>query len=137
VCVYSMVWRREKENDSRYTEGISPCNKTVYQICNIRYICNMLPREDERYRADRMQTSLCSGVHINIWLAHLSGEQRCPQIISKEVERMRVHSLLAPVAWERRGLTHNLCRGTCDRLRMKCDRMWLQTWTIVIICVQQ
>jgi hypothetical protein len=40
VCVYAMVQRREKEKDSRYTEGIGPCSKTVYQTCNIMYICN-------------------------------------------------------------------------------------------------
>jgi len=27
VCVYSMVQRREKEKDSRYTRGISPCSR--------------------------------------------------------------------------------------------------------------
>ena len=41
MCVYSIVQRREKENDSRYTGGISPCSRTVYQTCNIMYICNI------------------------------------------------------------------------------------------------
>jgi hypothetical protein len=27
VCVYSMIQRREKEKDSRYTGGISPCSR--------------------------------------------------------------------------------------------------------------
>jgi len=36
--------------------------------------------------ADRMLTSLCSGVNIKIWLGHLSGQQRISQISSKEVE---------------------------------------------------
>jgi len=41
VCVYSMVQRREKEKDSRYIqEASAPAAVTVYQTCNIMYICN-------------------------------------------------------------------------------------------------
>jgi len=43
VCVYSMVQRREKEKDSRYIqEASAPAAVTVYQTCNIMYICNRL-----------------------------------------------------------------------------------------------
>jgi len=36
VRVYSIVQRREKEKDSRYTDETSaPAAVTVYQICNI------------------------------------------------------------------------------------------------------
>jgi hypothetical protein len=39
--VYSMVQRREKEKDSRYIqEASAPAAVTVYQTCNIMYICN-------------------------------------------------------------------------------------------------
>jgi len=38
--MYSMV-QREKEKDSRYIQEVSaPAAVTVYQICNITYICN-------------------------------------------------------------------------------------------------
>jgi hypothetical protein len=41
VCVYSMVQRRDKEKDSRYIqEASAPAAVTVYQTCNIMYICN-------------------------------------------------------------------------------------------------
>ena len=41
VCVYSIVQRREKEKDSRYIqEASAPAAVTVYQTCNIMYICN-------------------------------------------------------------------------------------------------
>jgi hypothetical protein len=41
VYVYSMVQRREKEKDSRYIqEASAPASVTVYQTCNIMYICN-------------------------------------------------------------------------------------------------
>jgi hypothetical protein len=41
VYMYSMVQRREKEKDSRYIqEASAPAAVTVYQICNIMYICN-------------------------------------------------------------------------------------------------
>jgi len=41
VCVYSMVQRREKDKDSRYIqEASAPAAVTVYQTCNIMYICN-------------------------------------------------------------------------------------------------
>jgi hypothetical protein len=41
VCVYSMVQRREKEKNSRYIQDAStPAAVTVYQTCNIMYICN-------------------------------------------------------------------------------------------------
>jgi hypothetical protein len=37
-----MVQRREKEKDSRYIqEASAPAAVTVYQTCNIMYICNM------------------------------------------------------------------------------------------------
>ena len=40
--MYSMVQRREKEKDSRYIqEASAPAAVTVYQTCNIMYICNM------------------------------------------------------------------------------------------------
>jgi len=40
VYMYSMV-QREKEKDSRYIQEVSaPAAVTVYQICNITYICN-------------------------------------------------------------------------------------------------
>jgi len=43
VRVYSMVQRREKEKDSRYIqEASAPAAVTVYQTCNIMYICNTL-----------------------------------------------------------------------------------------------
>ena len=39
--MYSMVQRREKEKDSRYLqEASAPAAVTVYQTCNIMYICN-------------------------------------------------------------------------------------------------
>jgi len=39
--VYSMVYRGEKEQDSRYIqEASAPAAVTVYQTCNIMYICN-------------------------------------------------------------------------------------------------
>jgi len=42
--VYSMVQRREKEKDSRYIqEASAPAAVTVYQTCNIMYICNSMP----------------------------------------------------------------------------------------------
>jgi hypothetical protein len=42
MSVYSMVQRREKEKDSRYIqEASAPAAVTVYQTCNIMYICNM------------------------------------------------------------------------------------------------
>jgi hypothetical protein len=44
VCVYSMVQRREKEKGSRYIqEASAPAAVTVYQTCNIMYICNTSP----------------------------------------------------------------------------------------------
>jgi len=43
VCVYSMVQRREKVKDSRYIqEASAPAAVTVYQTCNIMYICNIV-----------------------------------------------------------------------------------------------
>jgi hypothetical protein len=40
--VYSIVQRREKEKDSRYIqEASAPAAVTVYQTCNIMYICNI------------------------------------------------------------------------------------------------
>jgi len=39
LATLSYIEKRE-EKDSRYTGGISPCSKTVYQTCNIMYICN-------------------------------------------------------------------------------------------------
>ena len=40
--MYSMVQRREKEKDSRYIQKASaPAAVTVYQTCNIMYICNI------------------------------------------------------------------------------------------------
>jgi len=42
-CVYPMVQRREKEKDSRYIqEASAPAAVTVYQTCNIMYICNIV-----------------------------------------------------------------------------------------------
>jgi hypothetical protein len=39
--VYSMVHRREKKKDSRYIqEASAPAAVTMYQTCNIMYICN-------------------------------------------------------------------------------------------------
>ena len=39
--MYSMVQRREKEKESRYIqEASAPAAVTVYQTCNIMYICN-------------------------------------------------------------------------------------------------
>ena len=37
-----ILWYREKRGERLeiYTEGISPCSRTVYQTCNIMYICN-------------------------------------------------------------------------------------------------
>jgi len=32
--------KREGERLEIYTGGISPCSSTVYQTCNIMYICN-------------------------------------------------------------------------------------------------
>jgi len=40
VCVYSTVQRKEKKRLEIYTGGISPAAVTVYQTCNIMYICN-------------------------------------------------------------------------------------------------
>jgi len=41
MSVYSKVQRREKEKDSRYIpEASAPTAVSVYQICNIMYICN-------------------------------------------------------------------------------------------------
>jgi len=38
-----MVQRREKEKDSRYIqEASAPAAVTVYQTCNIMYICNII-----------------------------------------------------------------------------------------------
>jgi len=42
VRVFYGTEKQEKEKDSRYTGGISPCSRTVYQTCNIMYICNTL-----------------------------------------------------------------------------------------------
>jgi len=39
--MYSMVQGREKEKGSRYIQEVSaPAAVTVYQTCNIMYICN-------------------------------------------------------------------------------------------------
>ena len=44
VCIDRLkVQRREKEKDSRYIqEASAPAAVTVYQTCNIMYICNRL-----------------------------------------------------------------------------------------------
>ena len=45
MCMYSMVQRREKEKNSRYIqEASAPAAVTVYQTCNIMYICNIFLR---------------------------------------------------------------------------------------------
>jgi len=47
--VYSMVQRREKKKDSRYIqEASAPAAVTVYQTCNIMYICNTAHARDVR-----------------------------------------------------------------------------------------
>jgi hypothetical protein len=39
--------KREGERLEIYTRGISPCSSTMYQTCNIMYICNIqLGRKD-------------------------------------------------------------------------------------------
>ena len=41
--MYSMIQRREKEKDSRYIqEASASAAVSVYQTCNIMYICNTL-----------------------------------------------------------------------------------------------
>jgi hypothetical protein len=40
VRVFYGTEKREGERLEIYTGGISPCSKTVYQTCNIMYICN-------------------------------------------------------------------------------------------------
>jgi len=40
VRVFYGTEKREGERLEMYTEGISPCSRTVYQTCNIMYICN-------------------------------------------------------------------------------------------------
>jgi len=55
--VYSMVQRREKEKDSRYTqEALTPAAVTVYQTCNIMYICNRFMTRPELYKYQVPQT---------------------------------------------------------------------------------
>ena len=40
--MYCMVQRREKEKESRYIqEASAPAAMTIYQPCNIMYICNI------------------------------------------------------------------------------------------------
>jgi len=41
VRVFYGTEKREGERLEIYTGGIGPCSRTVYQTCNIRYICNM------------------------------------------------------------------------------------------------
>ena len=40
VRVFYGTEKIEGERLEIYTEGISPCSRTVYQTCNIMYICN-------------------------------------------------------------------------------------------------
>jgi hypothetical protein len=42
VRVFYGTEKREGERVEIYTGGIGPCSSTVYQICNIMYICNSL-----------------------------------------------------------------------------------------------
>jgi hypothetical protein len=48
VHVFYGTEKREGERLEIYTEGISPCSRTVYQTCNIMYICNTLYYYDLR-----------------------------------------------------------------------------------------
>jgi hypothetical protein len=40
VRVFYGIEKREGERLEIYTGGIGPCSRTVYQTCNIMYICD-------------------------------------------------------------------------------------------------
>jgi len=40
VRVFYGIEKRDGERLEIYTGGIGPCSSTVYQTCNIMYICN-------------------------------------------------------------------------------------------------
>jgi len=104
--VYSMVQRRDKEKDSRYIqEASAPAAVTVYQTCNIMYICNSVNHDQVRVisHVDRIEGEPCDRLRYRekreICVSRVSLCHVCISNINRTLSQMIIYAAYRSHIW--------------------------------------